>query len=146
MEAGPFSNIKDLDKQYLKFLRSHRAESAKSVGLTAFISEDWLQFSRKCVQRTRSDQVDTIDASNLGLVSIKAPSSDVAWKIQGLWMVHGRQNPAPALKACCVTMDSGSTNLVLSSLPPHFTKEDLLSVGSLCQVLLRMEYIKQTKV
>lgn len=140
--AGPYSNMKTLGQDYSQLLHMHRKESPMIVGLAAFISGDWLKFSTKRVRHNRGDAVDSIDATNLGFVSIETPPG--GFQEQGMWFVHGRQNPAPALKACWVTTSGGSLNLVLSSLPQHFTREDLLSVGSIYKVELRMEYLKST--
>ena len=142
VQAGPYSDLKVLDKHYFNLLQRNRVESPKIIGLAAFISEDWLKFSDKRVRLNKGDAVDSIDASNLGCVDIvsKSPKS---WKVRNLWFTHGRQNPAPALKACWVTTNGKSMSLVLSALPQHFSREDLLSVGSLVEVLLRMEYMKR---
>lgn len=140
LQAGPHSDLSTVETQYLKLLRHCRQESPMAVGLAAFISQDWLEFSTKRARLNLGDAVDSIDASNIGLVSFDESSS---WKVKGLWMASGRQNPAPALKACWVSTNRSGINLVLGSLPQHFTRDDLLSVGSLCQVLLRMEYTNQ---
>lgn len=138
LQVGAHSELSTVKTQYLKLLRHDRQESPMIVGLVAFISQDWLEFSTKRARLNRGDAVDSIDASNVGLVSFKeSPSS---WKVKRLWMASGRQNPAPALKACWVSTNRSGINLTLGSLPHHFTREDLLSVGSLCQLLLRTEY------
>jgi hypothetical protein len=120
-------------------LQQARVEAPMIIGLTAFISGDWLTFSDRRLEHNGGDALETIDASNLGVVSCEWPPQ-ATWKVQDFWLVHGRQNPAPALKACWVTTQGGNLNLTLSSLPQHFTREDLLSIAAHYQVLLKKEY------
>ena len=141
IQAGPNSNLSKLEAEYLKMLRQHRQESPMTIGLIAFISQDWFQFSDKRAMSNRGDAVDSIDASNLGFVAMPESNAPSAWKVNGLWMASGRQNPAPALKANWVSTNRSGINMVLGALPQHFTRDDIVSVGSLFQILLRMEYL-----
>jgi hypothetical protein len=139
LRVGPRSKLATVDQKFMANLQQARVEAPMIIGLTAFISGDWLTFSDRRLEHNGGDALETIDASNLGVVSCEWPPQ-ATWKVQDFWLVHGRQNPAPALKACWVTTQGGNLNLTLSSLPQHFTREDLLSIAAHYQVLLKKEY------
>lgn len=114
---------------YQTKLSAARSPARMDMGLCKFISEDWIEFSQKHANREPNGREDSVEVSNLGLVSFDSASSlEDAWSVESLWFAQGRNVTGPALAMTMVT-SNGGLKAVLSAIPQAITRESLVAIG-----------------
>lgn len=111
--------------RFQKDLHRSIRDSAKEIGLCAFIGEDWIQAANKYEKQVPNGISDSIEVSNLGLVHIDDTSK---WQLEKVWFAQGRRGCGAAMTVCLAGTPNG-LNAVLSSFPQAVDKSTLEAIA-----------------
>jgi Alcohol acetyltransferase len=123
INVGSDSHTAELAHLYQNNLYRAIQTSIMDIGMTQFISEDWIDFAKKNCKAEPNGIQNSLDVSDLGMQHF----SKHAWKLSNLWFAQGRIGMGSAIHVQMVGGPQGY-NAVLSAFPCTVSKEMLSEI------------------